>query len=144
MGKVAERLDARLRAVAGRARERGRAWLSGVVAAEARATLAPRREDLAEARAGLTDARAAAAVLATRIERDLARLDVAPLGPSTTVHAAHWRHPGVQAVFARHGLPRCPDCAVGRDETLAEAAWGEGFELAALLEELHALPPAYR
>lgn len=144
MGTLGERLDARVRLVAGRARERGRAWLSGAIAAHARAALVPRRDALAEARAGLTDARAAAAALAIRVERDLARLDAAPLGPSTTVHAAHWRHPGVQAVFARHGLPRCPDCAVGRDETLAEAAWGEGFDLAALLEELNALPPVLR
>jgi hypothetical protein len=69
----------------------------------------------------------------------LARLDVSPLTGATTVHAAHARHPGVQAVFARHGLPRCTDCAVGADETLAEAAFGEGMELASLLAELNAL-----
>ena len=68
-----------------------------------------------------------------------ARLDRSPFVEGLTVHAAHARHPGVGVIFARHGLPRCPDCAVGADETLAEAAFGEGLELAQLLNELNKL-----
>ena len=69
----------------------------------------------------------------------LNRLDTGPIRAEMTVHAAHARHPGVRAIFAGHGLPACPDCAVGRDETLAEAAAGEGFALPELIGELQAL-----
>lgn len=69
----------------------------------------------------------------------LVRLDRTPFSASMTVHVAHARHPGVGAIFARHGLPRCPDCAVGADETLAEAALGEGLPLEVLLAELRPL-----
>lgn len=141
---------ARLRAAAARAAAAVRPRLAPVelplrdaLLAEVRvrvaALLAPRAEALAEAR---TDADALAEALRAaepRAAATLARLDRSPFLPTTTVHAAHARHPGVQAIFARHGLPRCPDCAVGADETLAEAAWGESLPLDALLAELNEL-----
>ena len=68
-----------------------------------------------------------------------ARLDPGPFRPEMTVHAAHARHPGVQAIFARRGLPGCPDCPVGADESLAEAAAAEGFAVGELLRELEGL-----
>lgn len=85
------------------------------------------------------------AVLAAGVAADNlhARLDRSPFVAGLTVHAAHARHPGVGAIFARHGLPRCPDCAVGADETLAEAAFGEGLELTGLLTELNELRDAF-
>jgi hypothetical protein len=56
-----------------------------------------------------------------------------------TVHAAWARHPGVAAVFAARHLPACPDCAVGADETLAEAAFGYALDLQRLLDQLNGL-----
>lgn len=98
------------------------------------------RTDLLEAARAEADALAPAVRAAeTRVAATLARLDRSPVTGATTVHAAHARHPGVQALFARRGLPRCTDCAVGADETLAEAAFGEDFALDALLSEIHAL-----
>lgn len=73
-----------------------------------------------------------------RLEADLAAR-TAPLTGATTVHQAWRRHPGVQAVFARRHLPACDGCAVGVDETLAEAALGHGFDLDELLAELRAV-----
>jgi hypothetical protein len=118
--------------------------LDAALRTRTRAHLAPRADALAAAR---TDAEAARIALLTaerRVAAALARLDRAPLSSATTVHAAHARHPGVGAVFARHGLPRCTDCAVGADETLAEAAAGEGFSLETLLDELNALLPVFK
>lgn len=104
-----------------------------------RELLAARAELLASAQAEADALQRSLREAEPRVSRELARLDRTPLGPGTTVHAAHARHPGVQAVFARYGLPRCPDCAVGADETLAEAAFGESLPLEALLTELNAL-----
>lgn len=56
-----------------------------------------------------------------------------------TVHAAWRRHPGVAEVFAGYGLPDCPSCSVGVDETLSEAADGYEIPLPTLLSELQAL-----
>lgn len=76
-------------------------------------------------------------------ETALGRVEAArrrePVTVATTVHDAHARHPGVQALFARRGLPACPDCAVGADETLAEAALGEGLVASELVEEINRL-----
>lgn len=72
-------------------------------------------------------------------DRLAAILDRAPITGATTIHAAHARHPGVQAVFAARGLPACPDCAVGVDESVAEAALSEGLDLSDLLLELNSL-----
>lgn len=58
-----------------------------------------------------------------------------------TVHEAWRRHPGVAAIFSAHHLPACTDCAVGADETLAEAAFGYNLDLADLLAKLNALLP---
>jgi hypothetical protein len=140
----------RLRAAALRAAAAVRPRLAPVEVPLRDALLSEIRVRVADALApradGLTEARAAADALADalraaepRAAAALARLDRSPFLPSTTVHAAHARHPGVQAIFARRGLPRCPDCAVGADETLAEAAWGESFPLDALLAELNEL-----
>ncbi len=76
-------------------------------------------------------------LLSVTIEEACARF--APLDGQLTVHAAHARHPGVRALFARRGLPHCPACAVGADESLSEAAFGEDFDLNGLIAEIHAL-----
>lgn len=128
MGQAGERAKRRVDA----AGTSVRAWLG----ARVRDVLDERRmpdlrEDLAATRARLAGSERAMAAA-------LARLDDSVLTGATTVHAAHARHPAIQAVFARHGLPRCPDCAVGADETLAEAAFGEGLQFDALLTELNA------
>lgn len=110
-----------------------------VLTRRTRALLAPRAEALVEARAHADAVRSALLLAERSSAAAVARLDRAPLSAATTVHAAHARHPGVTGVFARHGLPRCMDCAVGADETLAEAALGEGLDLEILLGELSAL-----
>lgn len=104
------------------------------------------REALAERRAAWLPALAEVEALRGRVrtldravEAAAPRYDRTPIGPGLTVHAAHARDPRVQAVFARHGLPDCPSCAVGADETLAEAALAEGFSVDALLAELRTL-----
>ena len=86
-------------------------------------------EDLGATRAGLSPCEA-------RVRGLRARYDLAPIGPDTTVHAALARDPRVEAALAARGLPRCRDCAVGAEETLAEAAFGEGFDLEGLLRAL--------
>ncbi|MCP4808823.1 MAG: hypothetical protein GY913_01940 [Proteobacteria bacterium] len=63
----------------------------------------------------------------------------APFSGDMTVHAAWARHPGVAAIFTARGLPGCPACAVGQDETLAEVADGYGFPLQLFLAELEDL-----
>lgn len=120
-----------------------RAALTEAMRARVASLLAPRRAAL---EAACTEADALATALRAaepRVAAARARLDRSPFVATMTVHATHARHPGVQAIFARHGLPRCPDCAVGADETLAEAAWGESLPLDAILAELNALldPP---
>lgn len=110
-----------------------RRWLAFRVAE----LLAARREAYAQAS---TDARTLSvriSALSASIDAALARY--APLDGALTVHAAHTRHPGVRALFARRGLPHCPDCAVGADETLSEAAFGEDFDLNGLIAEIRAL-----
>lgn len=122
-----------------RAIEAARPPLRDVLTDRVRATLEPRRgvtdEGWTVADTILADTRA----IEARAVHALARLDREPLSGRLTVHAAHARHPGVQAVFAQFGLPSCPSCAVGADETLEEAARGEGFELEALLSALRPL-----
>ncbi len=111
----------------------GRAWISRrvVVLIEPLAARALRDETAALVGAGdrLDDR-----LLAAR-----ARLDPGPFRGDMTVHAAHSRHPRVQSIFAARGLPHCPSCAVGADETIAEAALGEGLDLQELLATLRAL-----
>ena len=62
-----------------------------------------------------------------------------PFTKETTVHQAWARHPAGRAVFARYELHACPDCAVGADETLEEAAFGYDIPLRGLLVELNSL-----
>ena len=107
--------------------------------AKVRALLLPRFDTVREARAeaaSLTEAIQRVEHAATQLQ---ARLDRGPFHGGMTVHAAHARHPGVAAVFAKRGLPGCPDCAVGADESLTEAARGEGLPLDAILAELNSL-----
>ena len=104
-----------------------------------RSALAGRANALRDIRQELAEGRSEALDLDRRVAAAAIRLDRTPITAETTVHAAHARHPDVQALFARRGLPACPHCAVGADESIAEAAFGEGFDLAALLEEMNAL-----
>ncbi len=137
--RLAAALRARLRPVETRAQARLGPPIRAEIRRQVAALLAPRAALLAEARVGADALQAALRTAEPRAAAAVARLDRAPLSAATTVHAAHARHPGVQAIFARHGLPRCTDCAVGADETLAEAAFGEDLPLGALLAELNAL-----
>ncbi len=95
---------------------------------------------LAELDATLATARRAIADLDAVLVR-LERVLVArtPVTPRTTIHAAWARHPGVREVFAGLGLPACDACSVGADETLEEAAFGYGVDLAWLLRQLNGL-----
>lgn len=126
-------------AAARQAIDAARPHVRELLAQRVRAALEPRRgltdEGWAVADTILAETRAVEA----RAAGVVARLDREPLSGRLTVHAAHARHPGVQAVFAQFGLPACTSCAVGADETLEEAAKGEGFELEALLAALRPL-----
>ena len=62
-----------------------------------------------------------------------------PFRADTTMHQAWSRHPGVREIFAGYHLMACDHCAVGADETLAEAATGYHIPLTALLSTLNAL-----
>lgn len=115
--------------------ERIRAWVSRSV----RLQLAPRAQILADLRSQLEAALPPLDALDDALAASASRLDSGPFRPDMTVHAAHARHPSVQATFARRGLPGCVDCAVGGDETLAQAAVAEGWSLSVLLEELRKL-----
>ncbi len=114
---------------------RVRAWLDDRVAAD----LEPRRDLLRPVREELADALPALDRLDDALIRARSQLDLGPFRPDMTVHAAHARHPDVAAAFNARGLPGCPDCPVGADETLAEAAAAEGFALAELIIELEGL-----
>ncbi len=114
---------------------RARAYLACAVRTE----LAARKGLIAEARTLLGEALPAVDGLDDALVAAAARLDPGPFRGDMTVHAAHARHPRVRALFAARGLPGCPDCAVGVDETLAQAALAEGFALSALLDELREL-----
>ncbi len=124
--------QALLRAIADRLRPALREHADPLVRAE----LGERRQAVVLARAEIESVRAPLRALERGALAALPRFDRRPLGPDLTVHAAHARDPRVRAVFARHGLPDCPSCPVGADETLAEAAFSEGFDVHALLEEL--------
>lgn len=82
--------------------------------------------------------RQALADLRERI-RDAESFETGDFHGEMTVHAAWRRHPGVAKVFASRGLPDCPSCAVGVDETLAEAADGYQIPRDELIAELQAL-----
>jgi hypothetical protein len=105
--------------------------------ARVRLLLRPRREEMDLTRAAWAGLRAQ--LLATERLVDAARVahDRTPFHAAMTVHAAHLRHPAVAAAFARRGLPGCPACAVGADETLLEAAYAEGFDVTELVAELN-------
>jgi len=117
------------------ARARLRAWARGRVIE----ALRPRRTGFAEARGELGALRDRLRTAEQRVDTLALRADRTPLSLATTIHAAHHRHPGVQAAFARRGLPACLDCPVGADESLGEAAFAEGFDADELLAELQAL-----
>lgn len=110
--------------------------------------LAPRIRDTEDLRAGVADLQRRVSVLSAGLDRaealasslteDLAAAS-APFTSDMTVHAAWARHPGVAGIFASHHLPACPDCAVGADETLGEAAFGYALDLSDLLARLNGL-----
>lgn len=104
-----------------------------------RSVLAERRLPLEEGQRAADEVLVAVRRAETEARATLARLDRRPISGATTVHAAHARHPAVREVFASLGLPDCPSCAVGADETLAEAALGEGFALDALLDRIRGI-----
>ncbi len=122
-----------MRATASAWARRGRGWIAGRVVA----LLEPRASHALAEEAG--QLRAATDQLDDRLLAARARLDPGPFRGEMTVHAAHARHPRVQAIFAARGLPHCPSCAVGADETITEAAMGEGLDLQELLATLRAL-----
>lgn len=103
------------------------------------AELSPRRGPFAEATGHFASVGERLPAVEGRVVAALARFDRTPAHGGVTVHAAHARHPGVAALFSRRGLPACTDCAVGADETIAEAAFGEGFDLPDLLTEMNRL-----
>lgn len=109
--------------------------VTAVVVDELRVARAP----LAETEVLLGEIRAAVPGMERRARAAGHRLEQGPFHGGMTVHAAHDRHPGVAAIFAARRLPACPQCAVGADETLGEAAFGEGFGLDDLLRELNLL-----
>lgn len=125
----------RLAGLAGRAQ----GALRSALTASARRVLAERRAPLEQAREELGALRVALPRVEAAVVEARERLERGPVDLGTTVHAAHRRDPRVQALFARRGLPACLDCAVGADETLGEAAFGEGFGAGELIEEINLL-----
>jgi hypothetical protein len=109
---------------------RARVFLEG----EVRHRLAGRATETIEADMAAT--RAGLAGCEARVRELLQRHDPRPIDGTTTVHVAIARDPRVERALVARGLPRCRDCAVGAEETLAEAAFGEGFDLDGLLSEL--------
>lgn len=116
------------------ARRVARSWVRARIVR----ALEPRRAALEEARRALVALKQSLGPTEGRAAATMARFDPTPFRLDMTVHAAHARGPDVAAAFARRGLPNCPACAVGADETLAEAAFAEGFSIAALIDELNA------
>jgi hypothetical protein len=111
------------------------AWATPLI----RRALDERRHAIEAVNADLDAARARLSELERKVQRSGARFDRTPLGPSLTIHAAHARDARVQHVFSSFGLPNCPACPVGADETIAEAAFAEGFDAAALITALSGL-----
>ncbi|MCB9744549.1 MAG: hypothetical protein H6740_18280 [Alphaproteobacteria bacterium] len=120
-----------------RARAAARRWLAAILAERLRAH-AEAAEALREAIPALEAASEALAAERRGVALQL-RWRTGPFLPEMPVHRAWARHPGVRAIFTRRHLPDCPSCAVGVDETLAEVAFGYGFDLDALLGELNGL-----
>lgn len=104
-----------------------------------RGVLSERSAALADARAAFEAGVPAADALDDALVRARNLVDPGPFRPDMTVHAAHARDPRVRDVFAARGLPACPSCAVGADETLAEACSAENLSLPELLDALRAL-----
>lgn len=94
--------------------------------------------DLEQAAGSLAAGLARAETLAAELTEQLAARH-RRFTPEMTVHAAWALHPGVRGIFTARHLPACPDCAVGADETLAEAAFGYALELDRLLAQLNSL-----
>lgn len=114
-------------------------WLLGHVRASVHRSLAPRRAEQAQLQSELLLLRSQLSAQRKFIEKELQRLDRSPVDASTTVHAAHHRHPKVQEIFASYGLPACLDCAVGAEESLQEAAFGEDLPAGVLIGRINAL-----
>ena len=119
-------------------------WFVGVVMTQVDGALAERRAGASMAQTsavGLAGAAASAAAAVRVLEGAVEDAAEArrPFSGTTTVHRAWARHPGVRGVFAGYHLPACPDCPVGEDETLEEAARGYQIPLSVLLGQLNAL-----
>ena len=108
------------------------AWATPLI----RRALNERRHAIEAVNADLDAARVRLRGLERDTQGSAARFDRTPLGPTLTIHAAHARDARVQQVFSTFGLPNCPACPVGADETIAEAAFAEGFDAAALITAL--------
>jgi hypothetical protein len=106
--------------------------------ARVEAALAPARAD--DLRDGTEVVRAGVRGVRIRLDQLAARAHVGPPHPGMTMHAVLAAWPGARAVLALRGLPACDACAVGADETLAEAAALEGFDLAGVLSDIRSLP----
>lgn len=69
-----------------------------------------------------------------------------PLAPGfladMTIRDAWMAHPEAPAIFARHHLPGCIDCALSARESLAEGAGDHGLDVQALLRDLNQLGAA--
>lgn len=104
-----------------------------------RQVLDERRQALLLARQDVRRVQGVLRAMERRLERATALFDRRPLGPELTIHAAHARDVRVQEVFASYGLPDCVSCPVGADETLAEAAFAEGFDVVQVIEALRRL-----
>jgi hypothetical protein len=114
-------------------------WLLGHIRASVHRSLAPRRAAHQQLQLELDELRRGLLAQRRFIEKELQRLDRSPVDGSTTVHAAHQRHPKVQEIFASYGLPGCLDCAVGAEESLQEAAFGEELPADVLIGRINAL-----
>ena len=105
--------------------------------ARVEACLAPARPD--DVRAGADAVRAGVGGVRVRLDHLAARAHVGPPHAGMTLHAVLTTWPAARAVLARRGLPACDACAVGADETLAEAAALEGFDLEGVLSDIRSL-----
>ena len=132
------RATTRARLVGAALHARGAAgrWLRPHLEVRVRSALEPRRVQVAASAQELAAVASRLPPLRARIAELRARGHAGALTPDMTVHALLHAHPGAARALAAQGLPDCGSCAVGADETLAEAARLEGFDLDGLLSTL--------
>ena len=113
-------------------RERMRAWLRARIEQEVRA----HTDSLRPLPMEMNTLKRDADVVSARLD-GLATLLAHPWVHKDMTVAQAWNlHPAIREVFARRNLPACPDCPVGEDETLEEAAVGHGFPLLEMIHEM--------